>query len=118
METILIIDDHEATCKYIQHVCASHGIQCLAALTAEVGLSLARQHNPRLIFIDLHLTDGISGWEVIRRIKNDDRLKTSVVVTISAGDHMESAAEVGSDGYLLKPFTVYQVKNMIYKYLE
>jgi CheY-like chemotaxis protein len=116
MATMLVIDDHEATCKFIQHVCRTHGIECLSAATAEAGLALIRQYQPSVIFIDLHLSGGINGWEAIRRIKNDPLLKDCIIITISASDYLDSATEAGSDGYLFKPFNVQQLKQILQKY--
>jgi len=117
MATVLVIDDHEDTCRYMQYICKAQGIQCLTAATAETGISLAEQHQPGIIFIDLRLPGEISGWQAISLIKNDQSLKNCAVITISAGDHEDSAEEAGSNGYLRKPFTVAQVREVIRAYL-
>jgi DNA-binding response OmpR family regulator len=113
MPTIVVIDDHEPTRKFIQHICIAHGFDCLISPTAEEGISLAQCLKPSAIFVDLQLPGNLNGWEAIHTIKNDAILKDTRVIAITAGNHQDTATNAGSDDYLRKPFTGQQILNAI-----
>ena len=60
---------------------------------------------PQLILLDLNLPK-ISGLEVLRQIKADDRTRTIPVVILTASHHdrhIEECARLGAENYILKP---------------
>jgi two-component system cell cycle response regulator DivK len=71
-------------------------------------LSLARQHRPDMILMDIQLPD-ISGLEVTKWLKDDETLKTIPVVAITAfamkGDE-ERFMEGGCEAYIAKPISI------------
>jgi two-component system response regulator len=63
------------------------------------------KHPPRVIFLDLKLPL-VSGLEVLRAVKQDDRTKSVpvVVVTSSREDpDVKTAYELGANSYVVKP---------------
>ena len=63
------------------------GCQVMTADRAEKGIELARQFHPDLITLDL-LMPGMSGWDALRKIKQDPQIRDIpvVVVSIVAGE--------------------------------
>ncbi|HWK90316.1 MAG TPA: response regulator, partial [Longimicrobium sp.] len=75
------------------------------ALQGQIGVELAREHRPDLVLLDLHLPD-ISGEEVLRRLRADERTASIPVIVISADatlDSLDRLRTAGADAYLTKP---------------
>jgi CheY-like chemotaxis protein len=85
-----------------------HGSTILPAMQGSLALELAREHCPDLILLDLHLPD-ISGHEVLRRLRADERTAGIPVVVISADagpEQIERMLDAGARAYLTKPLDV------------
>jgi CheY-like chemotaxis protein len=85
-----------------------HGSTILPAMQGSLALELAREHCPDLILLDLHLPD-ISGHEVLRRLRADERTAGIPVVVISADagpEQIERMLDAGARAYLAKPLDV------------
>jgi signal transduction histidine kinase/ActR/RegA family two-component response regulator len=66
----------------------------------------AVERPPALILLDLMLPS-LSGWEVARRLRQNQRTKTVPIIAVTAlarPQERESALHAGCDGYLSKPF--------------
>ena len=73
---------------------------------------------PNLIFIDNGLI-GLSGQELIKNLKKDDKYKTIPVLLFSANADIEKmAAASGADGYLAKPFDIGELRKVVNTYLS
>ena len=105
-ETILIVEDSPVSLKLTASVLRAEGYKVQLASTAEQGLVTLRSLKPDLILVDLILP-GMNGLELMRRIRQDHRLRGVTVLALTAcnmeGDE-ERARNAGCDGYLLKPF--------------
>ena len=62
----------------------------------------AGAHPPDAIVLDVTLP-GIDGWEVIRRLKADDRLAGIPVFFASIVDERQAGLSLGADDYFVKP---------------
>jgi PAS domain S-box-containing protein len=79
---VLIIDDEEDSRVLLTHTVEEAGCRVIGASSGEEGLSLARSLHPDLISVDL-LMPGLSGWELVRRIKADPELRSIPVIVVS-----------------------------------
>ena len=62
-------------------------------------------HALKVIFLDLHLPQ-ISGLEVLRRLKSDDRTKATPVVVLTSSEDEQNIREAygrGANSYVVKP---------------
>src|SRR5207245_2447631 len=83
----------------------------LSAMQGYRGIELARDHQPDLIILDLHLPD-LSGSDVLARLCTDPRTKQIPVVILSADatpGRIKRLLEQGARDYLTKPLDVRQV---------
>ncbi|HCY41106.1 MAG TPA: hypothetical protein DHV48_07090 [Prolixibacteraceae bacterium] len=78
----------------------------LTALNGSEGIELAVGNDPDVILLDI-LMPGMDGFEVCRRLKEDERVQDIPVVFVTAikGDKESriKAIEVGAEGFLAKP---------------
>jgi CheY-like chemotaxis protein len=63
---------------------------------------LARQLNPRAVILDI-LLPGLSGWELLARLKGDPTTAAIPVVITSMLDDRGAGYALGASGYLVKP---------------
>src|SRR4029077_8525821 len=100
-KTILIVEDNELNMKLFHDLLDAHGYKTLQTRNGMEALSLAREHRPDLILMDIQLPE-VSGLEVTKWLKEDDQLKTIPVVAVTAfamkGDE-ERIREGGCEAY-------------------
>lgn len=112
---VLIIDDNERNAKLARDVLEAAGMSTLAAPSAAEGLTLAREHQPGLVLMDLRLPD-LDGLEAARRLRADAATAHIPIVALSATRSEDAAAWVrgGSfDGYIQKPIDVQEFPNEV-----
>ena len=107
--TVLYIEDNLANLSLIETILAGRPeISLMSALQGQLGIELAWQHSPDLILLDLHLPD-MSGDDVLRRLRGDQRTRTTPVVVISADattGRTQRLLDAGADAYMTKPLDV------------
>jgi two-component system sensor histidine kinase/response regulator len=107
--TLLYIEDNLSNVTLVEHMLAEKPeMQLLTAMQGTLGISLAREHAPDLILLDLHLPD-LAGWEVLRRFKADEATRHIPVVIVSAdatARQIQRLMDAGASDYLTKPLNV------------
>lgn len=101
---ILIIDDHPLFRKGVaQLIAMAPHLEVVAeASSGEQGLAKAKELDPDLILLDLHMT-GMGGIETLKAIRNADLDCRVMILTVSDNaDDLVAAIRSGADGYLLK----------------
>ena len=105
---VLIVEDNELNMKLFHDLLDAQGYATLETREGLQALSLARQHRPDLILMDIQLPE-ISGLEVTKWLKEDDDLAHIPVIAVTAfamkGDE-ERIREGGCEAYLSKPISV------------
>ncbi|MGD8464619.1 MAG: response regulator [Anaerolineae bacterium] len=105
MATILIVEDNELNRDMLSRRLRRRGFTILLAETGEEGLTITSAQRPDLILMDISLP-GLDGWDVTRRIKADDTLRTIPIIALTAHamptDRQKSLA-AGCDDYDTKP---------------
>ena len=107
-KTILIVEDHELNMKLWSDVLEAQGYALLKTGFGVEALSIARNHRPNLILLDIRLPD-ISGFEVARRLKGNEITQSIPVIALTAfaqAEHQREALASGCDGYISKPVNV------------
>jgi len=105
MKRVLLIEDSVADTAIVKDILRRDDLIVESAVDGEEGLNKARSARPDLILLDLILP-GIDGYEVCRRIKNEESLCDTVVVVLSVRDTVEDitrAFQAGADDYIIKP---------------
>jgi DNA-binding response OmpR family regulator len=106
-KSILIIEDDQTTQHIIRHFLEKNGFAVASAGDAEEGLRQARNKPPALILLDLMLP-GMSGFQVLSRLKQDAALAPIPVVIISSltqEDNVIKALTAGAVDYITKPLS-------------
>ena len=115
---ILIVDDDDYTLRFLTDFFQKKGYKCKKTLRGYKALELLEKQNPKLILLDILLPD-ISGYEVCKKIKSNNRLKNIPIYFITAVTSFQvqgQIKETGADGFFLKPFKLSEF-DLLFKYL-
>lgn len=117
--TILIVEDHVATRRFLADNLAADGYQPLEAGSALTGRQLIADRRPALAILDLGLPDR-DGLDLLRELRAGDdlgELDTQVPVIIVSGRPTEldriRGLDSGADDYLPKPFSYGELRSRI-----
>ena len=102
---IVLVEDHADT-RQMYAEFLSLSFEVLQASDGREALALMRERAPALVITDLSLP-GMDGFELIRLMRDDDRLRSVPVICLSGYGghaHEQRAREVGCDHILQKPY--------------
>ncbi len=103
--SILIIEDNADMSRYIADILSTR-YACRTAANGEQGLREAWEVIPDLIVSDIMMPE-VDGYELLGRLKNDERSSHIPVVLLTARGDAQSRRrgwQERADGYLTKPF--------------
>ena len=118
MPTVLIVEDEPKMLRLLELNLSDEGYTTRSAASAEAALSLLRQESVDLVLTDLRLP-GMDGLEFLQAAKRGNAALPVVVMT--AYGTVETAVEAmkaGASDYVLKPFSLEEVRLIIRKELD
>jgi two-component system sensor histidine kinase/response regulator len=102
---ILIIDDEEVVLDSCAQILKGGSFQLTTATDGMKGMALVQEFLPDLVFVDLKMP-GISGFEVLEKIREFDSTIVTVVITgFATVSSAVDAMKKGAYDFLPKPFT-------------
>ena len=113
MSRILVLDDDPHIVRTLEIMLKGDGHEVLTAASGEDALTIVQRENVDIALVDIQLP-GMSGIDVLRRLKNGHRHIEVIVIT--AYGSIESAVESMKEGafdYLTKPFSPDQVRHRL-----
>ncbi len=111
VQSVLVVEDDEATAAYLADNLAADGYSVATASGAGEGLRAIEVRSPSLVVLDLLLGDG-NGLDILDRVRASDGLASRIdpdlpVIVVSGrvgeADRVRGFAR-GADDYLVKPF--------------
>lgn len=107
--TVLYIEDNPSNTVLVESALSMRPhIRFISAVQGQLGLELARDHQPALILLDLHLPD-ISGEKVLAALQADPRTAATPVIVVSADATKSRIRELlaaGAHDYITKPLVI------------
>ncbi len=117
---ILIVEDDGFLIKAYQIKFERAGFKVFIALDGDEGLKVSQKEMPDLIILDLMLPK-MNGFEFLKKIKSDEKLKNIPVVALSnlgQRSDQEKAFSLGAAEYFIKTeHTLEEIIEKISKYL-
>ncbi len=118
--TLMAVDDNLDILNLLREILQIQGYKVLAFPNGRTALEAAAQSPPDLILLDVDMPE-MNGFEVCKRIKDDDKLKEIPVLFISAlagvSDKVKAFSAGGVD-YVTKPFHVEEIKARVTTHLH
>ncbi|MBU2575237.1 MAG: response regulator [Elusimicrobia bacterium] len=115
---ILVVDDEELVRNYVTRALLSRGYDVITAVDGASAVAIIEKEDFDLAICDLKMPD-LRGEEVIRRLKVRRPLTSVIVITGSVSDISNPILPMLSvDGFLIKPFGINEVREMVEKILK
>ena len=115
---ILLAEDDKAIVDVVKIILENEGY---TVHTADNGNTLQKsisQQEPDIILMDIWLF-GENGGEIAKQLKSKSETKSIPLVLMSANNETEKITNaVGADDYLLKPFNIDDLLNIVRKYVK
>ena len=121
MKTILLVEDDPFLTDIYTTKLKEEGFSVVVATDGEDCLRKVKEGTPDLLLLDIVLPS-IDGWEILRKIKKDDKLNNLKVVILSnlgQKGEVEKGLKLGALKYLIKAhYTPSEVIDKIKKILK
>ena len=118
-KTILYVEDNEMNRKIVRDLLKRTTYKLVEAHDGEAGVAKALELLPDLILMDIQLPK-MSGLDATRKLRADPATAAIPIVTITSfalsGDD-QKAKEAGATAYLAKPYSPFDLLNLIRKIL-
>jgi two-component system, OmpR family, phosphate regulon response regulator PhoB len=116
---ILIVEDHPTMREAMRMVLEHEGFAIREAADGAAALSMVRQQQPDLVFLDLNIP-GTSGADVLRELKGDPETRDVrvIIVTATGEEGREQVISLGADEYFTKPFSPLALLRTVERVLE
>ena len=100
---VVLADDNEAFREVTAKLLERLGYSVVTAPDGRHALQAVRQHSPDLLVLDI-MMPGMSGIDVVKQVRDQDRLIGIVMVTAFGSEEVAvQALTAGADDYLIKP---------------
>jgi CheY-like chemotaxis protein len=110
---VLVVDDVPDMREILERFIEVFGLEVITAGSGKDGLALFRENEIDLIITDIMMDDG-DGFELVqgaRKINPDVRV--IFITGYEVDDARQRAADLGADGFLSKPFSIKELKELI-----
>lgn len=117
---VLVVEDDRLNLKLMREILRLGNYQMLEAENAEKGIQLARQEQPDLILMDIHLP-GMNGLEAACLIKQAEATKHIPILALTAMTFSDDPAfgQIPAfDGVIAKPFVIRELLDQLSGYLD
>lgn len=118
MAKILIVDDDAALRISFAKILQGEGYEVQSVASGEAGIEIYPTFNPDLVIQDVRLP-GIDGLETFSRMKAvDSNIQSIIMTAYGTTETAITATSMGAFDYLLKPFEIPEMLDLITKALE
>lgn len=104
---VLVVDDEPDILSILVYQLSREGFRVSTAVNGQSAIATAVEERPDIVILDLMLP-GIDGYEVLARLRQNERTASIPVILLSARREEEERIrgfEIGADDYVTKPFS-------------
>ena len=118
-ERILVVDDDFMNLRVVEYILKDE-FEVIGVNSGEECLSYIQKTVPDMILLDLYMPD-MNGFEVLERMKSDDRYKDIPVIFLTADDDKQTEVkgfQAGALDFVTKPFIAEIVRQRVNRLME
>ena len=104
-DRILLVEDEVKLARFVELELSHEGYAVDKAFDGRAGLELAQANDYSLILLDVMLP-GLSGLEVLRRLRREKQTPVILVTARDAVMDKVTGLDMGADDYITKPFEI------------
>lgn len=117
---VLYIEDDRDNMKLVRRVLTAAGITLIEATTAPEGITMAEEHRPDVILMDINMPV-MDGLEATRQLRAKPGFEQTPIIALTANvmhDVLQKALAAGCNGYISKPIAIDTLLDDILGYLD
>jgi len=115
MKKIIIADDEHKILMSLEYSFKKNGYDVYIARDGTEVLEFLKTMTPDVILLDIMMPN-LDGYSTLEIIKQDERLKDTKVIFLSAKNNprdIEKGMEMGADAYVIKPYSIKKLMQQI-----
>lgn len=115
MKRIIIADDEHKILMSLEYSFRKNGYDVYIARDGTEVLEFLKTMVPDIILLDIMMPN-MDGYSTLDRIKQDEKLKNTKVIFLSAKNNpkdIEKGLEMGADAYVTKPYSIKKLMQQI-----
>ncbi|MDQ1162611.1 CheY-like chemotaxis protein [Chryseobacterium sp. SORGH_AS 447] len=115
MKRIIIADDEHKILMSLEYSFRKNGYDVYIARDGTEVLEFLKTMVPDVILLDIMMPN-MDGYSTLDRIKQDEKLKNTKVIFLSAKNNpkdIEKGLEMGADAYVTKPYSIKKLMQQI-----
>ncbi len=116
----LVVDDDRLLLRLIELNLGKTGIEVLLADSGRDALRIAREERPDVILLDI-MMPVMDGFQVMSELKSNQDTKDIPVIMLTARSSLSDrrrCEELGAVAYIVKPFSLEELRNTVRGILE
>ena len=115
--TALVVDDDPSAVDVMRRALERQGINVETASTVEEGLSLFREIDPEVVFLDLHFP-GQNGFDFLEEVRVENETRRRPIVVTSMDDCERQTSALGAVRHITKPIDKVQLDAVLQDVLQ
>ena len=118
MERILIVDDDLSLCHFLKKTLSQKGYEIITCHTGRDAGESVNEQEPNLVLLDNKLPDR-AGLDILKELKeNKPKMPVVIMTAFGTTDTAIEAMRRGAFDYILKPFELEEISELVAKGLE
>ncbi|WP_080778790.1 response regulator transcription factor [Chryseobacterium phocaeense] len=120
MKKIIIADDEHKILMSLEYSFKKNGYDVYIARDGTEVLDFLKTMVPDVILLDIMMPN-LDGYSTLEIIKQDERLKDTKVIFLSAKNNpkdIEKGLDMGADAYVTKPYSIKKLQQQIEEMFE
>ena len=115
--TILIIDDEQSVVDILSEQLRRKGFEIISAKNGADGITMAEKYMPAAITLDILMPE-MDGWEVLKQLKKNKKLKDIPVIISSIIDDKKTGFSLGASDFISKPVDKDELSNVLGRFFN
>ena len=114
---LLIVDDERDICRYEKNIFEKRNFKVSTAETGSRAITLAKTEKPDIALIDIHMSKGVSGLEILEKLLRIHPACKCIIVTWDKEKALE-AKKKGAVAFVIKPVELEDLELAITKVVK
>jgi CheY-like chemotaxis protein len=89
---VLVVDDDQGVRELLTTALKQDGFAARSAPSGEIGYAMAQKHTPAAVLTDLHMPGGMSGYELVARLRSQKLTAKTPIIIVTGKDLMPKTA--------------------------